>query len=339
MAAFDDVKTMKAIVCDNHGWPQPLLVRDAPRPTIQPDRMLVSVAAAGVNFADMLSIGGSYQEKLAPPFIPGAELCGRVIEVGGDVAGYAPGDLVMAQVESGAYAEIASVDPKRAAHMPDGMSIRQAAGFYIPYGTAYAALVDRARLQAGETVLVTGAGGAVGRAAVEVAHAAGAKVIAVARGEERRAELLQAGAHAAIGDDDIRSAVAKITSGEGIDIVLDLVGGEVARQAMRCLRFEGRLILAGFASGEVPQLPANHILVKNIDVCGFFWGPYQSLRQAATQKAFAELDRMYRQKLLHPRVAASYPLDRLADAFEQIGRRSHTGKLIIDINEHERERA
>jgi len=339
MAAIDNVKTMKAVVCDQHGWPQPLLVRETSRPQITADRMLVKIYAAGVNFADMLSIGGSYQEKLTPPFIPGAELCGRVIEIGADVTGYAPGDLVMAQVENGAYAEYALVDPKRAALVPAGMSIQEAAGFYIPYGTAYAALVDRARLRPGETVLITGAGGAVGRAALEVARAAGATVIAVARGELRRAELRAAGAEAAIGDDDLRTSLAEVTSGAGVDIVLDLVGGDVARQAMRSLRFEGRLILAGFASGEVPLLPANHVLVKNIDICGFFWGPYQFLRQEATRIAMAELSRMYREKRLKPRVAASYPLDRLADAFEQIGRRTHTGKLVVDIAESETERA
>jgi NADPH2:quinone reductase len=293
--------------------------------------MVVKVAAAGVNFADMLVIRGSYQEKLTPPFVPGTELCGRVIAIGDGVPEYSLGDLVMAQVSSGAFAQYASVDPKRATLVPKGMSELEAAGFYIPYGTAYVGLVDRARLKRGDTVLVTGAGGAVGRAAIEVARATGAEVIAVARGAQRRAELKSAGAHLTIGDDNLRESVTEATSARGVDIVFDMVGGEVARQAMRTLRFEGRLVLTGFASGEIPSLPANHILVKNIDVCGFFWSPYQTFRPEETRTAFTVLKRMYREGLLHPRVAASYPLNRLADAFDQIGRRSHTGKLVIEI--------
>ncbi|MGB6119856.1 MAG: NADPH:quinone oxidoreductase family protein [Mesorhizobium sp.] len=293
--------------------------------------MLVRVSAAGVNFADMLVIGGSYQEKLAPPFIPGAELCGTVVSVGDDVVGYSVGDRIMGQVPSGAYAEFACVDPLRAAKVPASMSDHEAAGFYIPYGTAYAGLIDRAGLVSGDVVVVTGAAGGVGRAAVEVAKAAGAFVIGVAEGSERRAAVVEAGADLAIGSDKVRSAVLEASGGRGADIVFDMVGGSMGRELMRALAFEGRFVIVGFASGEVPVFPANHVLVKNIDIRGFFWNPYQTLRPAETRKAFDSLADMFGRGLLKPRVAQAYPLERTGDAMEQITRRSHVGKLVINI--------
>ncbi|MGB3500819.1 MAG: NADPH:quinone oxidoreductase family protein [Mesorhizobium sp.] len=331
MAAVDDVMTMRAIVCHSHGWPQALAVGDAPVPAPGPDQMLVRVSAAGVNFADMLVIGGSYQEKLAPPFIPGAELCGTVVSVGKDVLGYSVGDRVMGQVPSGAYAEFVCLDSLRAAKVPASMSDDEAAGFYIPYGTAYAGLIDRAGLASGDVVVVTGAAGGVGRAAVEVAKAAGAFVIGIAEGSERRAAVVEAGADLAIGSDNVRSAVLEASGGRGADIVFDMVGGPIARELMRALAFEGRFVIVGFAGGEVPVFPANHVLVKNIDIRGFFWNPYQTLRPAETRKAFDSLADMFGRGLLKPRVAQAYPLERTGDAMEQIARRSHVGKLVIHI--------
>lgn len=331
MAALDDVTDMRAVVCHAHGWPQPLAVERVPVPQPGPGEMLVRVAAAGVNFADMLVIGGSYQERLAPPFIPGAELSGAVVATGKDVRGYRPGDRVMAQVQSGAYAEFVCVDPARAAPVPDGMTDQQAAGFYVPYGTAYAGLIDRARMVAGDVVVVTGAGGAVGRAAVEVAKAAGAHVIGVAEGEERRMLVEAAGADRVVGAADAREAVLAATDRRGADIVFDVVGGGTARELMRALAFEGRFLIVGFAGGEVPVFPANHVLVKNVDIRGFFWGPYQTLRPAETAKVFEGLAELFGRGLLKPRVAGSYPLERAGDAMEQIARRSHVGKLVVDM--------
>lgn len=331
MAALDDVTEMRAVVCHAHGWPQPLAVGRVPVPEPAPGEMLVRVAAAGVNFADTLMIGGSYQEKLAPPFIPGAELSGTVVATGKDVRGYRPGDRVMAQVSSGAYAEFVRVDPDRAAPVPAGMSDQEAAGFYIPYGTAYAGLIGRGRMVAGDVVVVTGAGGAVGRAAVEVAKAAGAYVVGVAEGEERQALVEAAGADRVVGAADAREAVLAATDRRGADIVFDVVGGDTARELMRTLAFEGRFLIVGFAGGEVPVFPANHVLVKNIDICGFFWGPYQRLRPEETAKVFKGLADLFDRGLLKPRVARSYPLEATGDALEQITRRSHVGKLVIDM--------
>lgn len=334
MAALDNVidTDMRAVVCRSHGWPQPLVVERVPVPTPGPGELLVRVAVAGVNFADTLVIGGSYQEKLTPPFIPGAEMSGTIVATGKDAATYRVGDRVMAQVSSGAYAEYVCVDPGRAAAIPDGMTDHEAAGFYVPYGTAYAGLVDRARLAAGDVVIVTGAGGAVGRAAVEVAKAAGAYVIGIAEGEDRRALVAAAGADKVVGAVDAREAVLAATDGRGADIVFDMVGGGTARELMRALAFEGRFLIVGFAGGEVPVFPANHVLVKNIDICGFFWGPYQQLRPAGTAKVFRELAGLFGKGLLKPRIAGTYPLEETGDALEQISRRSHVGKLVVDMS-------
>jgi NADPH2:quinone reductase len=254
-----------------------------------------------------------------------------VVATGKDVRGYRPGDRVMAQVSSGAYAEFVCVDPGRAAPVPAGMADQEAAGFYVPYGTAYAGLIDRGRMVAGDVVVVTGAGGAVGRAAVEVAKAAGAYVVGIAEGDERRALVEAAGADRVAGAADARETVLAATNGRGADIVFDVVGGDTARELMRALAFEGRFLIVGFAGGEVPIFPANHVLVKNIDICGFFWGPYQRLRPEETAKVFKGLADLFDRGLLKPRVAGSYPLEATDDALEQITRRSHVGKLVIDM--------
>lgn len=330
MASFDDVGLMNAVVCHVHGWPQPLAIGPMPVPQPGTGELLVAVAAAGVNFADMLVIGGGYQEKLTPPFIPGAELSGRVVATGRDVVGFDVGDRIMAQVSSGAYAEYVCVDPARAAHVPDTMSDAEAAGFYIPYGTAYAGLMDRARLTAGDVVVITGAGGAVGRAAVEVAKAAGATVVAIAAGDERQALVREAGADHVVGGPE---AVLEATGGRAVDIVFDMVGGADARALMRCLAFEGRMVLVGFAGGEVPVFPANHVLVKNIDICGFFWGPYQHKRREETARVFTALAELYTSGRLRPRVAAVFPLDRTGDALAAIVQRTHVGKLVVQLDQ------
>ena len=332
MAPVNDVIGMRAVVCHEHRWPQPLVVERTAVPTPAPGEMLVKVAAAGVNFADTLSIGGSYQEKLVPPFIPGAEVAGTIIAVGEGVSGYVPGERIMAQVASGGYAEIVCVDPRRAAHVPAGLSDFEAAGFYIPYGTAYAGLVDRGGLVQGDVVVVTGAAGGVGLAAVQVAKAAGAFVIGIAESDERREIVRRAGADVAVGASAARGAVLDATDRRGADLVFDMVGGATARELMRVLAFEGRFLVVGFASGEVPVLPANHVLVKNIDIRGFYWNPYQQLRPEATARAFEQLAEMVGHGSLRPRIAGIYALENTGGALDQIARRTHVGKLVVDMD-------
>lgn len=323
---------MRAIVCKSLGWPQPLNVADVPVPELLPGHLLVKVAAAGVNFADTLLIGGTYQEKLTPPFIPGAEIAGIVVGVAGDVVGFAVGDRVMGQVPSGGYAEFALLDARRAAAIPPSMPFEEAAGFYIPYGTACCGLVARGRLRKAETVLVTGAAGGVGLASVEIAAALGGKVLATARGSARQAEVRRAGACEVIDPsvEDLRARIRALTDDHGVDVVFDVVGGDITRQALRCLAFEGRLVLVGFAGGEAAALPSNHLLVKNVDVIGFYWGPYQTLRPVETADMFRHLSALYEEGKLRPRVAAAFPLERTGDALAELLTRRHAGKIIVE---------
>lgn len=324
---------MRAIVCKSLGWPQKLEIGEFPQPELMPGHLLVRVAAAGVNFADTLVIGGSYQEKQAPPFVPGAEIAGTVIGVGAGVTGYAAGDRVMGQVSTGGYAEITLLDARRAAPVPDAMSFQEAAAFYIPYGTAYCALVSRGRLKAGESLFVSGAAGGVGLAAVEIGAALGARVFASARGEDRLAEVRRAGAAEAIDPDrtDFRTHVRNLTGDRGVDVVFDVVGGDTTRQALRSLAFEGRLILVGFAGGEPAVLPANHLLVKNVDVIGFYWGPYHAFRASQTRDIFQQLSALYAQGKLRPRVAAAFPLEATGEALAELLSRRHAGKIVVQV--------
>lgn len=324
---------MRALVAHQLGWPNPMRVESWPVPVPGDDEMLVRVEAAGLNFADTLVLAGSYQEKPPLPFVPGAELCGTVVAAGADAGPFKPGDRVMGQVAAGAYAQYAVVHRDRAAPVPAGMPADLAAGFYIPYGTALCALRDRGRLQSGETALVLGAAGSVGQAAIQVARALGAKVVAATGGSHNREAVLQAGAdhHVSYGQGDLRGAVMQVTGGRGVDVVLDTVGGEASMAAMRTLRFEGRLVVAGFTSGQAPALRANHVLVKNIDVVGCYWGPYQQLRPHETRAAFATLADWYGRGLLKPHVAARVGLDEVGAALERLLARRYAGKVVVNI--------
>lgn len=329
--------SMRALLVRETGWPNSMQVAEVPQPTaeaLDADSVLVRVRAAGLNFADTLSIGGSYQEKQPLPFVPGAELCGEVVAVGGGVHGLAPGERVMGQVAAGAYAEWAVVHKDRLARVPADMPDAQAAGFYIPYGTALCALRDRGRLGAGETLLVLGAAGAVGLAGVQVGKALGARVIGISRSEAKRDAVMAAGADAFVAwsEGDLKDALLNAGVGAGVDVVLDMVGGDASAAAMRCLNFEGRLVVVGFTSGQAPALRANHILVKNIDIVGCYWGPYQQLRPVQTRQAFETLLGWYGAGLLHPHVAATVPLEGVAHALERLADGAYAGKLIAQIS-------
>lgn len=322
---------MQALVCRTLGWPQPLEVQDWPRPVAGEGELLVRVNAAGLNFADSLYMAGSYQEKPPLPFVPGVEFTGTVVDSRDGL--WLPGQRVMGQAAAGAYAEYVTADARRIVSVPDDMPDEIAAGFYIPYGTAHCALVQRARVQAGETVLVLGAAGAVGRACVEVARALGATVLAAAGGADRQESVRSAGAEAFIDyrAGDLREHVMQATAGAGVDVVIDTVGAPLTQAALRCLRFEGRLVILGFTGGEPAPLPANHVLVKNVDVLGVFWGPYQTRQPQATQDAFARLFAWYAAGRLQPRVAMTFPLERTGEALTRLLAREFAGKVVIQI--------
>lgn len=336
-AAQSLADTMRALLVRETGWPNRMQVAEVPRPAPQAldaDSVLVRVRAAGLNFADTLSIAGSYQEKQQLPFVPGAELCGEVAAVGAGVQGLQLGERVMGQVGAGAYAEWAVVHKDRLARVPAGMPDTQAAGFYIPYGTALCALRERGRLAAGETLLVLGAAGAVGLAAVQVGKALGARVIGISRNEAKREAVMQAGADAFVAwsSGDLKDALSKAGVDPGVDVVLDMVGGDASAAAMRCLNFEGRLVVVGFTSGQAPALRANHILVKNIDIVGCYWGPYQQLRPVQTRRAFDTLLAWYGAGLLRPQIADSVPLEGVAHALEQLACGAYAGKVVAQIS-------
>jgi NADPH2:quinone reductase len=294
--------------------------------------VVVKVVAAGVNFADTLLIGGTYQELPELPFVPGAELAGEVVEVGSGVTRFSVGDRVMGQVNTGAFAEYAMIDARRAAPVPSEMPFDEAAGFWIPYGTAYCGLTVRARLKDGETLLVSGAAGSVGLAAVQVGAALGARVIALATGIERQDAVRRAGADLVFDPQapDLLSDIRDAVGAGGVDVALDVVGGALTPVLISSLGFQGRLLVVGFASGAVPPVKLNHVLVKNIDVIGFYWGPYQQRAPAETRSMFNHLGALYAQGALQPRVAARYSLERTGDAVADLLSRRNAGRVIID---------
>lgn len=329
---------MRAVLCKTLGSHRDLVVAEvAPPPDPGPGQVKLRLRAAGLNFADLLMIGGSYQEKPALPFSPGLEAAGEVIAVGPGVTRVAPGDRVLALLDHGGFAEQALARASDLAVLPDGLDDATAAGFAIAYGTAHGALRWRADLQPGETVLIHGAGGGVGLAAVEVAKAIGATVIATAGGQDKLAIARDHGADHLIDyrTEPLRARIREICAGaqrgDGVDVVYDPVGGEVFEQSLRCTNWSGRLVLIGFASGTVPQIPANILLVKNLTVLGFYWGSYRKHRPDMLPQAFAELFAWHGAGRLSPHISHSLPLDQAVEALDLIKTRRSTGKVVLTM--------
>ncbi|CAA7613236.1 NADPH:quinone oxidoreductase family protein [Magnetospirillum sp. UT-4] len=322
---------MKAVLCPAFGAPLEVADIDTPRPG--PGQVRIQVAAAGVNFADSLLIAGTYQEKLAPPLVPGLELAGTVAELGDGVAGLAVGDRVMATVSGGAFAEQAVADLTDVHRLPDGLDFVTAAGFPVAYGTSHMALTAKAGLKAGETLLVHGAAGGVGLTAVEVGAAMGATVIATAGGPDKVKVALDHGAHHGIDykSEDIRERVKALTGGRGADVVYDPVGGSVFDASLRCIAPDGRILVIGFASGTVPQIPANILLVKNVTIIGYWWGAYRKLDPARVRASMAEALAWWADGRLRPHVSATLPLAEAARALAMLKDRSATGKVVLTV--------
>ncbi|MBB3066358.1 NADPH:quinone oxidoreductase family protein [Limibacillus halophilus] len=322
---------MRAVICDSWGEPESLKVGQLPEPRPGAGDVLIRVAAAGLNFADTLMIAGKYQEKPPFPFSPGLEVAGEVLEVGEGVSGTKPGDRVLAVVDHGGFAEQAIARESDVFKIPDSLDFQSAAGFPITYGTAHGALVWRAGLKAGETLLVHGAAGGVGLAAVEVGKALGARVIASAGGADRCRLAEAHGADASIDyrTDDLRAAVKDMTDGRGVDVVFDPVGGDIFDASLRCLAWSGRLLTIGFAAGRVPQAAANILLVKNISVVGCYWGSYRKQAPEMLRDEFAELFGWYDAGLLKPHVSHALPLEKIAEAMQLLLSRRSTGKVVL----------
>ena len=322
---------MRAIVVDRFVEPQELQVREAPEPKLVTGHLGVEVKAAGCNFFDILMVQGRYQVRPPFPFIPGAELAGVVREVGPGVAGFAVGDRVLGSVPLGAFAERAVVPAKAAWKMPAGMSFEQAAALPIVYPTSYAALVFRAHLEPGENLLVHAAAGGVGLAAVQIGKALGARVLATAGGPEKLEVARKAGSDVVIDyrDPNWVEAVKQATGGRGADVIYDSVGGEITDQSLKCIAWNGRLLVIGFASGPIPAIKANRILLKNIAVVGLHWGAYALHEPERIPETFEALFRLFSEGKIEPVIYGRYSLEELPLALEALGSRKTHGKVIV----------
>jgi NADPH2:quinone reductase len=328
---FEKGDRMRAVLCKEWGGPEKLVVEDVPSPSIKEGTVRIAVKAAGINFADLLLISGHYQEKPAFPFTPGMEASGTVSEVGAGVSSLKAGDRVMALTGTGAYAEEIVTDARRVYKIPDKMDFNSAAGFPVTYGTSHGSFDWRAHLKPGEVLLVFGAAGGVGLTAVEIGKAMGATVIACANGPAKLAIAEQHGADHLIdyGREDIRERVKSITGGRGADVVYDPVGGDAFDASLRSIAWGGRVIVIGFASGRIPQAPANILLVKNIDVIGFYWGSYQLRKPELLRDSYARLFHWYEEGKLKPHVSHQFDLNDVGAAMELLRQRKSTGKVVL----------
>lgn len=322
---------MRAVVVERWQDPSELRVSEVPEPVVGPATAKVLVKAAGCNFFDILLVRGEYQSKPPFPFVPGGEIAGVVTEVGENACNVEPGDCVYTALSTGGFAEKAVVLEASLRRMPEGMSFEEAAALPVVYPTSYAALVFRAGLQPGETLLVHAAAGGVGLAAVQIGRALGARVIATAGGEEKARVALEAGAAVAIDyrAEDWVARVLEETGGLGADVIYDSVGGDVFDGSLKCIAWNGRLLVVGFAGGRIPEVRTNRILLKNISLVGVHWGAYALEEPERVQETFDALDSLWDNGSIRPNIFATYGLDEVPAALEALGSRSTNGKVII----------
>ena len=309
----------------------PKLVKIQP-PVPAPGEALVRVISVGLNFADLLMAQGRYQVRPTLPFVPGMEFAGVIEALGPDATGPAPGTRVLGTWTCGALAEALCLPADRLTPLPDAMGLDEAAGFPIAYGTSHLALTWKARLGAGETLFVTGAAGGVGLTAVEIGKRLGARVIASARGTERLAVAAAAGADVLI-DSEAPDLKDRLRAEGGVDVVYDAVGGPAFDAALRASKPDGRLLAIGFASGEVPQVPANLLLVKNLTVIGFWYGGYQDHAPKIVADSMAELLRWRAEGGLRPHVSQVLPFEALPEGLDLLRTRRATGKVVIRVQQ------
>jgi NADPH2:quinone reductase len=293
--------------------------------------VVVSVKAASVNFPDVLIIENKYQFKPPLPFSPGSELAGVVKEVGVDVARIKPGDSVMAFTVYGAFAEEIVLDADRVLPIPEGMNFPTAAALLLTYGTMDHALRDRGALSPRDTVLVLGAAGGIGIASIEIAKAIGARVIACASTDEKLRACREHGADGVINyaTEDLRERIKALTEGRGVDVIVDPVGGPFSEPALRSIAWRGRLLVVGFAAGDIPRIPLNLVLLKGCAIVGVFWGDFVRREPDAFGSSIAQLATWYREGKLSPHVAETYPLAYAAEAIKRMAARNAIGKLVV----------
>lgn len=313
------------------GDPSLLQRVELPDPVPGPGQVSIEVAAAGCNFADVLICRGGYQLKPALPFAPGSEVAGRIRAVGPEVSGLAPGQRVAAQLGYGGYASLVLADARRVQGLPDGMPFADAAALGVVYQTSHLALCDRARIRAGETLLVHAAAGGAGLAAVQIGHALGARVIAGVGSDDKLELCLQHGADHAINtrSGDWAARVRELTDGRGADVIYESVGGDIFEGSLKCIAWGGRLIVIGFSSGAIPELRMNRVLLKHIAVIGLNLGGYHEHQPELLRATTAELSALYARGL-RPLIHARYPLAQAASALAELAARKTAGKLILE---------
>lgn len=325
---------MKAIVCHQLGTVEKLtLEAQWPEPECGATDVVVDVKAAGLNFPDTLIIAGKYQIQPSLPFIPGGEGAGVVAAIGTDVSNVKVGDAVIFIGLHGGFCEKAIVPAMAVIAKPPQTSFEQAAGIGIAYFTSYHALKQRAKLQSGETVLVLGAAGGVGITAVELAKQMGATVIAAASTAEKLALTKKMGADYVINysEEPLKERVTEITDGQGVDVIYDPVGGDLAETALRCIAWNGRYLVVGFAAGEIPKIPLNLALLKGASIVGVFWGAFMQKEPRENLQNIKELWRLFAEKKLSPIVTDVFPLEDYSQAFNQLTERRAQGKVILKI--------
>jgi NADPH2:quinone reductase len=325
---------MKAIVCKAYGPPENLVLEEIDDPVAAENEAIVQIYSASLNFPDGLQIQGKYQFQPPMPFTPGSEVGGIITSVGAGIRGFAVGDRVMATPGIGGLAEQVAVKADGLRKIPDSMDFKTAAGFAMIYTTSYYALKQRAQLQAGETLLVLGASGGVGLAAVELGKLMGAKVIAAASSDEKLdfVNRLNPDALLNYGDGELKERVKELTGGTGADVIYDPVGGDLFDQSCRCINWNGRLLVVGFTSGRIPQYKANLALLKGSSMVGVFLGRFRKEEPAEYEKNFAELLEMYDAGKLTPIVTESFAMTDFVDAFNVFTERKVMGKVTLEIN-------
>ena len=324
---------MKAIVCKEYGFPERLVFEEIPDPVPLPNQVLIAVEACGVNFPDLLMIQNRYQFKPELPFSPGGEVAGKIIGLGAEVTEFRVGQRVLALCGWGGFAEKAAVDVDRVFALSEGISSQDAAASLYTYSTSFYALKDRANLQSGETLLVLGAAGGVGLAAVELGKLMGATVIAAASSAEKLELCKKRGADLYINysEEDLKSRVKGLTDGKGMDVVFDPVGGDYTETAIRGMAWKGRYLVVGFAAGEVPEIPMNLPLLKGCSIMGVFWGNFSRVEKTGNQANLQQLMTWIEEGKLSPGIGKGYSLAQAPAALQAILDRKAVGKGVVLI--------
>ena len=335
MAPVATVPAMRAVLCREYGPPESLKVEDVDDPAAGDGQVVVDVKACAVNFPDVLIIQNLYQFKPPLPFSPGAEVAGVVSSVGPGVEGVSVGDRVFASTGWGGLAEKIAVDAGSLIPIPEGIDFAPASSFLYAYGTSHYALKDRARLEPGETLVVLGAAGGVGLAAVDLGAVMGATVIAAASSDDKLELCREYGATMTINyaTEDLKSRIRDLTGGTGADVVYDPVGGPYSEPALRSTAWEGRFLVVGFAAGEIPAIPLNLALLKGCDIVGVFWGAFVGREPDRHRRNVEELIGWWREGKLRPHVSSTYPLERAAEAIRELADRKAKGKVVVTVGD------